>query len=156
MNPIVYYLFSWLNLYGGSVFRSSARTVSIIVIDLRFYGLLYTVSDRSSRIRLGVEALFGGRRVLTKRSWQISFDKLDYVLEVLEDDERDDQCSLRQYLKNYLLRPPAPPDFSVTPSPWDLKLGYLLVRGTVGKGSFATVSAAKHTATGEAGQRNSW
>ncbi|KAL5325391.1 hypothetical protein ACEPPN_006516 [Leptodophora sp. 'Broadleaf-Isolate-01'] len=110
-----------------------------------------TVSDRSPRIRLGVEEFFSGQRVITERSCQISFGKLDYVLEFVVDDEHDYQRSLRQYLKNHLLRPPAPPDLSATPSPWDSKLGYWLVRGTVGKGSFATVSAAKHTVTGEAG-----
>ncbi|KAH6714713.1 kinase-like domain-containing protein [Leptodontidium sp. MPI-SDFR-AT-0119] len=38
-----------------------------------------------------------------------------------------------------------------TPSPWDSTLGNWIVRGTVGKGSFTTVNAAKHTVTGEAG-----
>jgi hypothetical protein len=35
--------------------------------------------------------------------------------------------------------------------PQDTKLGDWLVRGTVGKGAFATVSTAKHTVTGVAG-----
>ena len=133
-----------------SKYEVAGRHARFFIDETRSF-TIYTVSDRSPRICLGVEEFFSGQRVITERSCQISFGKLDYVLEFVVDDEHDYQRSLRQYLKNHLLRPPAPPDLSVTPSPWDSKLGYWLVRGTVGKGSFATVSAAKHTVTGEAG-----
>jgi hypothetical protein len=46
---------------------------------------------------------------------------------------------------------PLIPNISATPSPWDTKLSDWLVRGTVGKGAFAIVSAAKHTVIGVVG-----
>jgi hypothetical protein len=109
------------------------------------------VSDRLPKVRLGAEDFTYGQRIIAERRCQISFGKLDYILEYTIENEDDYQRDLRHYFANYLFRKPAPPDLAATPSPWDSKLGDWLVRGTVGKGSFATVSAAKNSNTGEAG-----
>ena len=109
------------------------------------------VSDRSPSTKLGTEEFTTGQRLVTQQTSQISFGKLDYLLKFTVADEENYQRDLRRYFSDHLFRQPAPPDLSATPSPWDVKLGDWIVRGTVGKGSYATVSAAKHTVTGETG-----
>lgn len=113
--------------------------------------IIRVVSDRSPTIVLGNEEFTSGQRVITQRINRISFGKLSYLLEFVTSDEAEYQRNLRNFFSNHLSRRPPAPDLSATPSPWDSKFGDWLVRGTVGKGSFATVSAAKHTVTGVAG-----
>lgn len=109
------------------------------------------VSDRSPVVVLGNCEFNSGQRVITESSNRISFGKLSYSFEFAIDDEGDYQRNLKKFFKNHLnLQPPAP-DLSATPSPWDSTLGEWRIRGTTGKGAFATVCAAKHTVTGVAG-----
>jgi hypothetical protein len=55
---------------------------------------------------------------------------------------------LNHYFQNHLLKARPPPDIAASPTPWDLCLGKWLIRGTVGRGSFASVNAAKDRYTG--------
>jgi len=91
------------------------------------------------------------QRVITQSKNRISFGKLSYSFEFAVNDEEEYQRNLRKFFRNRLGFQPPAPDLSATRSPWDSRLGDWLVRGTVGKGSFATVSAAKHSVTGVAG-----
>ena len=109
------------------------------------------VSDRSPVVVLGNDEFTSGQRVITRSRNRISFGKLNYCFEFAVSDEEGYQRNLRTFFRNHLGFQPPAPDLSATPSPWDATLGDWLVRGTVGKGTFATVNAAKHTVTGVAG-----
>ena len=113
--------------------------------------ILRIVSDRSPLVVLGDDESTRGQRVITQSRIRISFGRLSYLFEFDTSDEEEYQRNLRKFFRNQLGFQPPAPDLSATPSPWDTKLGDWLVRGTVGKGAFATVSAAKHTVTGVAG-----
>jgi hypothetical protein len=113
--------------------------------------IIRVVSDRSPVVVLGNDEFTCGQRVITQSRNRISFGRLSYLFEFDTSDEEEYQRNLRKFFRNQLGFQPPAPDLSATPSPWDTKLGDWLVRGTVGKGAFATVSAAKHTVTGVAG-----
>ena len=113
--------------------------------------IIRIASDRCRKIVLCDDEFTSGQRVITQRRNRISFGKLSYMLEFVAMDEAEYQRNLRNFFSNHLGRQPPAPELSATPSPWDSKFGNWLVRKTVGKGSFATVSAAKHTVSGVAG-----
>lgn len=55
---------------------------------------------------------------------------------------------LNIYFQDLLMGAKPPPDLAASPTPWDICLGKWLIRGTVGKGTFASVNAAKDRHTG--------
>jgi hypothetical protein len=96
--------------------------------------IIRVVSDRSPVVVLGNDEFTYGQRVITQAKDRISFGKLSYDLELSISDEDEYQRNLRKFFNIQLGLQPPPPDLSATPSPWDIKLGDWLVRGTVGKG----------------------
>lgn len=108
------------------------------------------ISSRAS-IVLGNEEFTNGQRIITHRQSSLLFGNLRYSLDFVVRDEDEYQKCLKAFFRDHLVRAAPPPDLSATPSPWDTILGDWLIRGTVGQGAFATVSAAKHTSSGVAG-----
>ncbi|KAI9730219.1 MAG: hypothetical protein M1834_005983 [Cirrosporium novae-zelandiae] len=91
-----------------------------------------------------------GSRVLSRKN-RISFGDLAYEFErapQTDEDEERFQEQLRNFLRDFLGASSPPPDCSATPSDTNYVIGNWIVTGTVGQGSFGTVSAAKHRASG--------
>lgn len=107
------------------------------------------INSRRPKVMIDTEEFDQGSRGFTSRKHLISFGKLSYDLELVALDEEKYQKNLRTYFTHYLRWPVPPPDISATPSPWDLMFNNWIVKGTVGKGAFGSVNAAKHRLTGE-------
>ena len=107
------------------------------------------VNSRRPKIMIDTEEFDEGSRGFTSRRHLISFGKLSYDMELVTLDEEKYQRNLRIYFTHYLRRPVPPPDISAFPSPWDLIFNNWIVKGTVGKGAFGSVNAAKHRLSGE-------
>ncbi len=113
--------------------------------------IIHVVSDRSLVVVLGGNEFTPGQRLVTQSRTGVSFGRLNYLFEFNTSDEEKYQRNLRKFFQAHLDFEPPASELSATPSPWDTKLGEWLVRKTVGKGAFTTVSTAKHTVTGVSG-----
>lgn len=90
------------------------------------------VSDRSSVVRLGDDEFTPGQRLITQSLTRTTFGRLTYTLEFSTSNKEVYQRNLRKFFSNELNFEAPPPDLSTTLSPWDIKFGSWLVKGTVG------------------------
>jgi hypothetical protein len=108
---------------------------------------LHVASTRSPEVGLANETFTRGQRILVDSRTRVSFGKLEYLVEYVMG--RDAYLrNLGIYFERFLLRERPPPDIAASPSPWDFTLENWLIRGTVGKGTFASVNAAKNRQSG--------
>ena len=118
------------------------------------HGALSVINDhpKAPSVVVGDDEFTHGRRVLPKPKNRISFGDLAYIFQFLslsEEEEAAYQNNLADHIKQYLSSPPPPQALSATPSATDHTICDWIIRGTVGRGAFGTVMAARHRVTGK-------
>lgn len=120
--------------------------------------MLVVENPRRPSVVLGDEAFEAGSRVLAKRRCRIGLGNLAYVFEyVVRTDgggeagerERRFQERLGQFLRETFRGDTPPRELLASPAEADHPLCDWLIRGTVGRGAFGTVTAARHRVTGK-------
>lgn len=106
--------------------------------------------SRNYSIVLGHKEFTGGQRTITNRTSLITLGTLRYSLEYLQIQSPEYHNLFNVFLEEQLSRSPPPIDFSATPSIQDHVIGgNWNIRGTVGRGSFGLLNAAKNVITAE-------
>ncbi|EKG15196.1 hypothetical protein MPH_07643 [Macrophomina phaseolina MS6] len=120
--------------------------------------MLVVENPRRPSVVLGDEAFDSGSRVLAKRRCRIGLGNLAYVFEyVVRTDgggeagerERLFQERLGRFLRETFRGDTPPRELLASPAEADHPLCDWLIRGTVGKGAFGTVTAARHRVNGK-------
>ncbi|KAB2578481.1 putative protein kinase domain containing protein [Lasiodiplodia theobromae] len=117
--------------------------------------MLVVENPRRPTVVLGDESFDAGSRVLAKPRCRIGLGNLAYVFEYVvrsggPEKERAFQQRLGRFLREtFRGRDATPPrELLASPAEADHPLCDWLIRGTVGRGAFGTVTAARHRVTG--------
>ncbi|GME30784.1 Protein kinase domain containing protein [Neofusicoccum parvum] len=115
--------------------------------------MLAVENPRRPSVVLGDEAFDAGSRVLAKPRCRIGLGNLAYVFEFVvraggAEKERAFEERLAAFLRETFRGATPPRELLASPAEADHPLCDWLIRGTVGRGAFGTVTAARHRVSG--------